>query len=53
MTSEYVVAHLLTNRDYGPLCAHIALRFPPSLSSRRLNFAFPRGELARPTLGIR
>jgi len=40
------VNNFLTHRDYGPSGNPIALGFPRSLSSRRLNITFPRGEIA-------
>jgi hypothetical protein len=45
---QFSVIQFATHRDYGPLCAHGVLHFLPSRSSPRLNFAYPRGEIARP-----
>jgi hypothetical protein len=50
---QRLVNQVLTHRDYGPIREHSTMRFFPSLSPRRLNFAFARGELARHILNIR
>lgn len=36
---------LLTHRDYGPFDNDISVHFFPVLRPRRLNIAYPRGEI--------
>jgi hypothetical protein len=47
MTSEQIIASIATHRDYGPSRIQHAKHFCPSFSSKRLNIAYPRGEIAQ------
>jgi hypothetical protein len=41
----HLFVHLLTHRDYGPFDNAVSVHFSPVLRPRRLNIAYPRGEI--------
>lgn len=45
MIAQRLVILSLTHRDYGPIGVHTNTGFFPALSARRLNIAYPRGEI--------